>query len=222
MEIHEIAPGLWRWVAAHPEWTPDEGGAEGWVPDVGSVYYEAPDGLVLIDPLAPPEGEDRDRFWRALDRDVERLGRPPDVLLTVYWHARSAQEVLDRYEGARLWAYEPGTGPIGERVRFTDTFALGDPLPGAIQAIDAHRRDEVLFWLPDHRALVSGDVLLGTRDGGVRVCPDSWLPDGVDPTDFRAGLRPLLELPVERVLVSHGEPVLENGHEALARALAAD
>jgi hypothetical protein len=34
-----------------------------------------------------------------------------------------------------------------------------------------------------------------------------------------ASLRPLLELPVERVLVSHGEPVLRGGLEALAAAL---
>jgi hypothetical protein len=32
-------------------------------------------------------------------------------------------------------------------------------------------------------------------------------------------LRPLLELPIERVLVSHGEPVLSGGREALAEAL---
>jgi hypothetical protein len=37
---------------------------------------------------------------------------------------------------------------------------------------------------------------------------------------LRAALRPLLELPVESVLVSHGEPVLENGRDAIARALA--
>jgi hypothetical protein len=34
-----------------------------------------------------------------------------------------------------------------------------------------------------------------------------------------ASLRPLLELPVERVLVSHGEPVLQDGSQALAAAL---
>jgi len=45
---------------------------------------------------------------------------------------------------------------------------------------------------------------------------------GVEPEhDLREALAPLLELPVDRVLVSHGEPVLENGREAIARALAA-
>ena len=33
-------------------------------------------------------------------------------------------------------------------------------------------------------------------------------------------LAPLLELPVERILTFHGEPVLSGGREALARVLA--
>jgi hypothetical protein len=32
-------------------------------------------------------------------------------------------------------------------------------------------------------------------------------------------IRPLLDLPIETVLVSHGEPVLGGGRKALARAL---
>jgi hypothetical protein len=34
-------------------------------------------------------------------------------------------------------------------------------------------------------------------------------------------LRPLLDLPVELALVTHGEPVLEGAREAFVRALAA-
>jgi hypothetical protein len=37
--------------------------------------------------------------------------------------------------------------------------------------------------------------------------------------ELRAALRPLLDLPVELVLVSHGEPVLTNGRDALSDAL---
>jgi hypothetical protein len=61
-------------------------------------------------------------------------------------------------------------------------------------------------------------VLLGAC-GGVRVCPDSWLSGRADPGKLRALLLERLDLPVERVLVSHSDPVLENGREALARAL---
>jgi hypothetical protein len=37
--------------------------------------------------------------------------------------------------------------------------------------------------------------------------------------DLRAALIPLLDLPIEMVLVSHGEPVLRDGHAELERAL---
>ena len=220
MDIVELAPGLWRWTAPHPDWTPEDAeDGEGWDREVGCLYLEAPDALVLFDPLAPADEAERERFWRALDRDVERLG-PPHVFLTVYWHARDSQQVLDRYQGARVWTHESATDEVGKRVAYTDTFTIGDPLPGGIEAIDALRAGEVVYWLPDRRALVPGDVILGAPGGRLRLCPDSWLAKGTTRDDVRAALGSVLELPVERVLVSHGEPVLENGREALARALA--
>jgi glyoxylase-like metal-dependent hydrolase (beta-lactamase superfamily II) len=76
-----------------------------------------------------------------------------------------------------------------------------------------------VFRIPAHSALVPGDVLLGTEDGGVRMCPESWLPSGKTHSDLAESLRPLLGLPIERILVSHGDPVLEGGRAALARAL---
>jgi hypothetical protein len=51
------------------------------------------------------------------------------------------------------------------------------------------------------------------------MCPESWLPEGKGHAELAASLRPLLDLPVERVLVSHGAPVLEHAHESLSRAL---
>jgi hypothetical protein len=52
------------------------------------------------------------------------------------------------------------------------------------------------------------------------MCPESWLPEGKGHRELAESLRPLLELPVERILVSHGEPVLGGAPQALARALA--
>lgn len=184
MEVRQLAPGLWRWTGLHPEWK--EG--DEWPQAVGSVYYETPETIVLIDPLVPPE--DEERFWRALDRDVE--GRPVVVLLTVEWHRRSTDEIVGRY-GARVGGSVPGV----------------EPFPVAPV-------DETLWWIPDHGALVAGDILVA----GPRVA-DECLPGRSTPDEIRTLLRPLLELPIERVLVSHGEPVLENGRAALGAALAA-
>lgn len=77
-----------------------------------------------------------------------------------------------------------------------------------------------MYWLPDVRTLVPGDRILGADGGGLRLCPESWLYwVGVDLNGLRSLLDPLLELPIERVLVSHGEPVLHGGNEALRHCL---
>ena len=60
MDVEQLAPGLWRWD--------------------GSVYVETAEAIVLIDPVVP--ADEPERFWRALDRDVERCGVPVHVLLT--------------------------------------------------------------------------------------------------------------------------------------------
>ena len=48
---------------------------------MGSVYCELPGALLLIDPIVPEDAADAARLWRALDRDVERLGRPVCVVV---------------------------------------------------------------------------------------------------------------------------------------------
>lgn len=210
MEVTRIADGLWRWSTYYGEWR-DE---------VGSVYVEADDAIVLVDPLVPEEPDEAERFWHALDRDVERAGVPVHVLVTVFWHVRSAADLVGRY-GGRLHASSRARAPIERRAGFdSDVFRPGDTLPGGLEAFPSGRATEVVFWAPAYGALIPGDVLLGDGDGGVRLCPESWLPAGVGHAELRAALAPLLELPVTRVLVSHGVPVLDNGHSALERALA--
>ncbi|MBA3433220.1 MAG: hypothetical protein H0U08_03910 [Actinobacteria bacterium] len=207
MEVSQIAPGLWRWTGYHEEWKED----------VGSVFCETEDGVVLVDPLVPPE--DADRFWAALDRDVERVGGDVHVLVTVFWHTRGTTEIVDRY-GARVWAPTTSRAAVARRAGIvTDAFRPGDRLPGAIEAFRTARRTEVVYWLPQHRALVPGDVLLGDGDAGLRMCPESWLPPSTGHSELAASLRPLLELPAERILVSHGSPVLADAGAALAAAL---
>jgi hypothetical protein len=193
MKVQELAPGLWRWTAPHPDWTP----GKDWPQDVACLYYEAPAATVLVDPLVPLG--DEERFWLALDRDVERLACPVAVLLTVRWHERSVDEVAARY-GASLWRRD-----------------TGGPLPAGVDAYDVPAAEETVFWIPEHRALVAGDVL-ETADE-LTLCPAGWLPEGSSLADVRRELAPVLELPVERVLVSHGAPILEQARVALGRAL---
>ena len=209
MEVREVTSGLWVWSAYH----------DAWKENVGSVYCETDDGVLLVDPLVPVD--EAERFWQALDRDVGRAGGSVHVLLTVFWHVRSAAEVAERYD-ARTWVPATARAPVTRRgVTVTDPFRPGDDLPGGIEAFPTARSNEVVYWIPRHAALVPGDVLLGADGGGVRMCPRSWLPDSKSLDDLAGSLRPLLELPIERILVSHGDPVLRAGRAALAAALAA-
>jgi len=206
MEVTRIADGLWRWSTYYSDWREE----------VGSVYVEADDAVVLIDPLVPEEQHEATRFWEALDRDVERAGVPVHVVVTVFWHARSSAEIVRRYDG-RLHAVSRARAAIERRTHaVTDVFRPGDRLPGSVEAFASGRATEVVLWIPAHESLVPGDVILGKSGGGLRFCPPSWLPSGVGHAELRSALAPLLELPIERVLVSHGEPMLEDGRSALA------
>jgi glyoxylase-like metal-dependent hydrolase (beta-lactamase superfamily II) len=209
VDVERIAPGLWRWTGYHEEWKQD----------VGSVYCELGDCVVLVDPLVPPE--DTERFWRALDRDLARMSAPVHVLVTIFWHTRSAAAMVERY-GARVWAPTTSRAAVARRAgKVTDPFRPGDPLPGGIEAFRTARTTEVLYWIPGRSALVPGDVLLGDGKGGVRMCPESWLPGRKGHAELAETLRPVADLPIDRILVSHGEPVLRNGRAVLAAALRA-
>jgi hypothetical protein len=191
--MNELRPGLRRWTALHPdaELDPKPGSPADWGPEVGSVAYEAEDALLLVDPLVSDDG------WPALDELVERHGRPVALFVTLPFHRRSREAVTQRY-GA------------------TDT------VPSGVETIRIEAAGETMVWLPKPRALVPGDRILGDDAGGLRLCPQSWLGylrNGMTRAQLAEQLRPLLDLPIELVLVSHGEPVLDRGAEALARAI---
>ncbi|HKP17989.1 MAG TPA: MBL fold metallo-hydrolase [Gaiellaceae bacterium] len=210
--MEELLSGVYRWELPHPEWTPEDAeGGLGWEEAVASYLVETEDGPVLVDPLVGEEHRD------ALDRVLD--GRPPHVLITILWHTRSAPAIADRYPGTVVWAHEPAADLIRERGAEPRLFLPGGPLPGAIEAIDVGRAFEVAYFLRDRRALIVGDVLLGTPDGRARLFPPSWLLGDYDAV--RTGLRASLgRLPVDHLLLTHGAAVLDNGGAAVAEALA--
>ncbi len=202
----EVRPGLWRWTAHHDEWKRE----------VASFAVEAESGLVLIDPLLTGDQ------WEQLDEAA--ADRRLDVLLTIHWHARSAAAVAARFDGGRVWAHSRNRAAVARRAPVTDVFRIGDELPAGLVALEARPRSEVLYWVPRSRALIAGDALLGDgeRRAGLHTCPASWLPGANKLDDLRHSLEPVLDLPVELVLPSHGAPILTGAEEALRRVVDGD
>jgi hypothetical protein len=164
------------------------------------VAYAARDALVLVDPLVPA---DRSDLEEEVDELVRRHGKPVVILTTLQFHRRSREVLAARYGAS--------------------TSRAKKALPEGVETIQIRGAGETMVWLPEHRALIPGDRLLG-GDRGALLCPESWLrylPSKMNQAQLRKALRPLLELPIEMVLVSHGEPVLSGGREALAKALSA-
>jgi glyoxylase-like metal-dependent hydrolase (beta-lactamase superfamily II) len=193
VEAVRIADDLWRWTARHPNWEnwPDR---EHEAPEVGCVYYEADDATVVVDPLIPAGEEDQ--FLRHLDADVERRGRPVVILLTAEWHRRSADQLAERY-AARI----------------------GGVLPEGVEEISIGGADErqVAYFIRAHATLVVAEIFSVDVHGQLHV---GRSPALVRPDELEASLDRLMELRVERLLVSHGEPVLEQAKARMAEALA--
>jgi hypothetical protein len=193
VEALRLADGLWRWTAPHPNWE-SWPGHEREAREVGCVYYEAADATVLIDPLVPAGKEPE--FFRHLDADVERRGLPVVILLTAEWHRRSAGELAARYDAR-----------------------IGGALPEGVEEIPIEGADErqVAYFIRPHAALVVCEVFAVDIHGELRVCQSPALARR---DELETSLERIMELPVERLLVSHGEPVLEDAKNRMAEALA--
>jgi glyoxylase-like metal-dependent hydrolase (beta-lactamase superfamily II) len=207
----ELAPGLWTWSAYYPAWGKD----------VGCVALDAGDALVLVDPLAPPGAREARRFWKALDEQMAAR-RSLQAIVTLHYHRRSAPAAVARYRkraDASLWAPRGSVERLGADT-VDHPFVPGDTLPGGIVAFATAGDDEVVLWLPDQQAIVSGDALLGGIRKPYRICPPSWLADGITRAAVAEALQPLLDLPVELLVPTHGPPVRVDARAALAAALA--
>ena len=198
-EVVDLAPGLWIWRLQHPDWSPDAD----WEPPVTSTCVQSGGEVVLIDPLAPPD--DAKEIWERLDAN------PPTVVLILKPdHVRDVDLFVERYDARAYGPYLFWRNDIPETE--LEGIEPGDELPGGVVALyDGRGRNETPVWLPEQRTLVFADALTA-RDGELRVWATPWHEKRTLPA-----LRELLDLPFERVIVSHGDPVHDRA--AYERAL---
>lgn len=189
VEMRDVAPGLWIWRARHPGWK--EG--DDWPPVVTSTFVESGGERLVLDPLAPPA--DATELWKRLD------DRPPTAAVVLMPdHIRDIDKFVGRY---RVRAF----GPMfffRDDIPKTELEPIRPDvvLPGGLVALyDGRGRGETPMWLPEQRVIVFGDALT-EREGVLRVWDSPSHEKRVIPA-----LKAMLDLPFEKVIVSHGEPV---------------
>ena len=189
VEVRDVAPGLWLWRLAHPDW---QEGAD-WQAEVASFAVQSQGVGLLLDPLAPPPRERE--VWERIDAlapeaiAVLKPDHVRDVDLFVRWYGATA------YGPQLYWRTDVPRTEL-------ELLHPGRELPGGLRALhDGRGMQETPLYLPEQRALVFADALAAV-DGTLRIWNTPWHEERVLPA-----LRSLLELDFDLVLVSHGEPV---------------
>ena len=219
--MRELRAGLWHWQAPHPAWEP----SEPWDQNVSSYAIDDDERLLLFDPIAPPS-------------EIETLAteRETAVGLTAPWHERDAQGLVERL-GVPVYTPLPDTAEdlmrtygitaeqagegspdvvwlLREGKGEARTYSPGDRLPFGADVLPGHKPNDTVLWVESHGAVISGDTLVDFGQG--LEINERWLRPGMTREGVAEGLRPLLELPVEHVLATHGGPF---DRAALERAL---
>ena len=220
--MRELQQGLWHWQAPHPDWRE----SEPWDPNVSSYAVVDEERLLLFDPLGVPSG-------------IEALaaGRETTIVLTAPWHERDCQVLVERLDAPvytplpdsaeylmetfGLTAEQVGDGSpdvawlVREGKGEARPYEPGDRLPFGADVFQGHKPNDTVLWVESQRVVISGDTLVDFGQG--LEINERWLRPGMTREQIAAGLRPLLELPVEHVLATHGGPF---DRDALERALA--
>jgi glyoxylase-like metal-dependent hydrolase (beta-lactamase superfamily II) len=219
--VRELRTGLWHWQAPHPAWR----SSEPWDENVSSYAIDDGDRLLLFDPLGVP-------------REIEELaaGRETAIVLTAPWHERDTQSLVERHglpvytplpDSAEdlmrkfgITAEQAGDGSPDIRWLLSSdyewhAYAAGDRLPFGIDVFPGHKNNDLVLWVESQHAVIAGDTLADFGEGP--AINERWLlSEGGTREEVAERLRPLLELPVEHLLPSHGEPT---DRRALEQAL---
>ncbi|HLE98488.1 MAG TPA: MBL fold metallo-hydrolase [Gaiellaceae bacterium] len=219
--MRELATGVWHWQARHPDWEE----SEPWDPMVSSYAIDDGERLLLFDPLGVPD-----------EIEQRAAGRETAIVLTAPWHERDSQGLVERLgvpvytplpDSAEdlmrmygLTAEQAGDGSpdvvwlLREAKGEARPYASGDRLPFGAEVFQGHKPNDTVLWIEGQRAVISGDTLVDFGQG--LEINERWLRPGMTREGVAEGLRPLLELPVELVLATHGGPF---DRAALERAL---
>lgn len=191
----EITRDLFHWTAFHPDQR-----------ILVSSYYVEP-ARALIDPMVPDDG----LAWFET-RNLEH------ILLTNRYHSRGSADFVEAF-GCRVLCHRAALDHVRERVA-ADPFEHGDVLAGGIEAlaVPGYTPDETTLHVPvAGGALTFADILIREGDAPLGYAPDKWYGDDPEPTKARVieAARALLERDFRHLLLTHGDPIMDDGKTAL-------
>ena len=203
---------MWHWQGLHPDWR----STEPWDRNVSSYAIDGGERLLLFDPMPLPS-------------EIEALvaDRETAVVLTCPWHERATESLVERFDVPvytplpdsaeylmqtyGITAEQAGDGSpdvvwlLKEGKGDARPYAPGDRLDIGVDAFPGQKPNDLVLWVESHRAVVAGDTLVDFGNG--LEINERWLEMvKAKREQVVAGLRPLLDLPVEHVLAAHGGP----------------
>lgn len=199
--IKDLSQGLWIWRARHPFWSTDAD----WQSIVTSTFVESKGERVVIDALAP--ALDYIGLWERLDKNP-----PTMALITMPDHVRDIDLFVRRYEAKAYGPmfFFPDDIPNSKLI----PVIAEEELPcGIMPLYDARGRLETPFWIPEYKVIVFGDALT-ERNGELRVWDSPWHEKREIPA-----LRDMLDLPFERIILSHCDKDPVHTRDEFERAL---
>jgi glyoxylase-like metal-dependent hydrolase (beta-lactamase superfamily II) len=196
--VEEVLDGVHHWKGKHPKL-----GFE------VSCHFIAGSGTA-IDPLLPEEGIE----W--FDEH-----RPQRIVLSTRHHLRHAPELAERF-GCPILCHESGLYEF-EDGPAVEGFAFGDRLAADVVALEMDSispDDTTLLIEAGGGALLFADSVINY--GGLGFVPDNFIGDDAEgvKVKIRERCAALLDRDFAHLLFAHGEPLLDDGPEAL-RAFAA-
>jgi hydroxyacylglutathione hydrolase len=161
------------------------------------------------DPVLIDTGAGVADYLPLLERHLAERGvtQPARVVLTHRHrdHMGGVEQLRARFRGLAVSKMVHNDAGLPEPI---DDLREGQPIDvegGTLVPVytPGHASDHLCYYLPQERAVFTGDVVLG---GSTTVIPSG---DG-DLADYMASLRRLLDLDIERIYPAHG-PVIEDG-----------
>ncbi|MEW6541984.1 MAG: hypothetical protein AB1411_00035 [Nitrospirota bacterium] len=198
--MKQLFPGIWQW-----SWFSEEKQL-----DFNGLFLTVGEHRVLVDP--PP-------MTAEVKTEIKRRGPVDYLVLTNRDHEREAAACRTEF-GCKVMVPEADAPEM--TIKADRTYKDGELLPGGIWVVrlqDQKSRGESALLIQQGKGvLIVGDALIGKPPGTLRLLPQEKY---ADPAKAKDGLRRLLKLDFDAILVGDGASVLTGAKPAVEQALRA-